>query len=596
MPREICPHCNMEVEFAYGKNVPCPECREKVNVFDDEHPLETTTVDRGSRVSTPSDYTPRETKRHEGRPGSTPPAHGGITYKQIGGLDDVIFQLDLMINGAKAYPDLWRRMGRKKARGILLIGPPGCGKTLLAQALANETGKKSCLVQGAEIKGWRQGASEQNLISAYESVRPNGILIIDEIDSIGGKREKMVNETNTSVVGTLLSIVDGAKYKDDVIIIGTTNRPYMLDDGLRRPGRFDAEINILPPDINGRIQVFSIHTAGMPLAHDINIEELARQAHGFTGADIAGACSQISRQMFETGVRRIRAGDPQNRIIKDMEISQKEFSKVIEDTLPSMLRENHVEVSTVQWQDIGGLANIKQELQDMVSLPLLYAQHIKTMKLRQPKGMLLYGAPGCGKTLIAKAMAYESGYNFIAVNGPALLTKWIGDAEEGIRDAFYKARLSKPCIIFFDELDAIAPVRGKSDVMDRVVGQLLSEMDGVSPTEHVFVMGTTNRLDLIDPALLRPGRFDLPFEVPKPDKNARGEIIAIHLREVPVRNVHIDELTQPTDGFTGADLEWMCTLAKKRALKRCIASKNQPLEIIHDDLLHGIQEVKERNQ
>lgn len=599
MPREICPHCNLEVEFAFGKWMPCPECGRKLNVFDDEHPLNPITVDRGSRISTLSDHTSRKTDQREERAQNTTPTHG-ITYKNIGGLDDTIFELDLMVNGSKTYPDIWKKLGSKKIRGILLSGPPGGGKTLLAQALANETGRKSCLVQGSEIKDWKQGASETNLRNAYKSVQPNGILIIDELDAIAGNRAQMVNEINISVVGTLLSLLDGAKDKDNVIIIGTTNRPYMLDSALRRTGRFDIEIKVLPPDLKGRIQIFSIHTAGMPLGNDIDIESLARRAHGFNGADIAGACNRISQRILETSVKRIRAGHPQDLIVKDIEISQKEFYQIIEATVPSLLRENYVEVSNVGWDDIGGLANIKRQFQDMIELPVTYGHEMETLKLRQPKGALLHGEPGCGKTLIAKAMAHESGYNILVVNGPALMNQWVGRTEEAIRDLFWKASLAKPCIIFFDEVEAIAPKRGKSlgnDVTDRAVSQLLSEMDGASLIEGVVVMAASNRRDLIDPALLRPGRLDLLFEVPKPDLRARGEIIAIHLKDVPTRGIRITQLRKLTDGLSGADLEWTCTLAKKNALNRYIESqKRESLEVTHEDLLYGIHEVRERNK
>lgn len=283
MPKEICPYCNQEIELPYGRNIPCPQCGEKMNVFDDEHPLEKKPVDSGYRVSSLSEHTPRKAELHEGRAGNIAPT-SGITYKQIGGLDETITELDLIVNGSRKYPGLWKHLGRKRTRGILLSGPPGCGKTLLAQAIANEAGRKVCLVQGAEIKGWRQGASEGNLVSAYESVRPNGILIIDEVDAFGGKRENMVNETNTSIVSTFCSILDGAKYRDEVIIIATTNKPHMLDNALRRPGRFDVEVYIPPPDATGRNQIFMIHTTGMPLARDVDLAVLAKQAHGFTGS------------------------------------------------------------------------------------------------------------------------------------------------------------------------------------------------------------------------------------------------------------------------------------------------------------------------
>lgn len=597
MPREKCPYCDKKVTFPYGRNVPCPQCGEKVNVFDDEHPLERKPIDGGYRVSSLTEHTPRTTELHEGRPGNLAPS-SGITYKHIGGLDEVVTELDLMVNGSRKYPELWKHLGHKSTRGILLSGPPGCGKTLLAQAIANETGRKVCLVQGAEIKGWRQGASEGNLVSAFESVQPNGILIIDEVDAIGGKREQMVNETNTSIVSTLCSLLDGAKHKDGVIVIGTTNRPHMIDNALRRPGRFDVEIYILPPDVVGRAQIFTIHTAGMPLANDVELTTLAKRAHGFTGADIAGTCAHANQQLLKRAVEKIRKGTPREDLIKDLVVTQTEFCQIIDDTIPSLLRESYIEVSKMSWEKIGGLDEIKQEFQKMVIWPLQYKKEMQKLHLRQPKGILLYGPPGCGKTLIAKAMAHEREYNFLTVNGPALLSKWVGSTEEAIRDLFWKARMVKPCIIFFDEIEAIAPVRGRAvggEVTDRAVSQLLAEIDGTSAIQDVFIMAATNRPDLVDPALLRPGRLDLQFEVPLPDKTVRKKIFEIHLHEAPLGSVNFDQLVELSDGFSGAEIEWTCTTAKKRALECYITSKNKSqLAIAHNDLVSAIQEISKR--
>lgn len=598
MPRETCPHCNETVELPYGRNIPCPQCGQEVNVFDDEHPLERKPVDSGYRVSSLAEHMPRRIELHEGRAGNLTLA-SVIAYKQIGGLDNVIAELDLLVNGAKKYPELWKRLGQKPIRGILMSGPPGCGKTLLAQALANETGRKVCLVQGAEIKGWKQGSSESNLTSAYQSVRPNGILIIDEIDAIAGKREHMVNETNVSIVGTLCSILDGAKYKDEVTVIGTTNKPHMLDNALRRPGRFDVEIQFSPPDADGRVQIFAIHTASMPLAQDVNLEVLAKRAHGFTGADIAGVCAAMNQQLLKRAVEKLKKGTAQEKIARELIVTQEEFCQRIDDTIPSLLRENHIEISKVSWDEIGGLDETKQELQRIVIWPLQYKKEMRTLKLRQPKGILLYGPPGCGKTLIGKAMAHESEYNFLAVSGPALLSKWVGSTEEAIRDLFWKARQARPCIIFFDEIEAIAPVRGRtlgSDVTDRAVSQLLAEIDGVSATQDIFVMATTNRPDLVDPALLRPGRLDLQFEIHLPDKHARRKIFEIHLRESPCENLNLDQLAQLTDGFSGADIEWTSATAKKIALEQYIVSKNnkKKLTITNDNMVDAIHGVSKR--
>lgn len=556
-------------------------------------------IERGCRIGSLSDYIPRASELHEGNAGNIAPSNG-VTYKHIGGLNEVVTEIDLIVNGSRKYPELWKHLGRKSTRGILLSGPPGCGKTLLAQAIANETGRKVCLVQGAEIKGWRQGASEGNLVSAFESVRPSGILIIDEIDAIGGKREQMVNETNTSIVSTLCSLLDGAKNKDNVIVIATTNKPHMLDSALRRPGRFDVEIYIPPPDAAGRTQIFAIHIAGIPLVQDFDIEALAKRSHGFTGADIAGACAHVNQQLLKRAVEKIGKGTPQKEIIKNLVITQAEFCQIIDDTVPSLLRESYIEVSKIGWEDIGGLDEIKQELQRILTWPLRYNAEMQQLRLRQPKGILLYGPPGCGKTLIAKAMAHESEYNFLTVNGPALLSKWVGSTEEAIRDLFWKARMAKPCVIFFDEIEAIAPVRGRtlgSDVMDRAVSQLLAEIDGASAMQDVFVMAATNRPDIVDPALLRPGRLDLQFKVPLPAKDSRRKIFEIHLCEAPQGSVNLDQLVELANGFSGAEIEWTCATAKKRALERYIMSKRgkkSQLALTHDDLVGAIQEVNKR--
>ncbi|MEK9195333.1 MAG: AAA family ATPase [Patescibacteria group bacterium] len=599
MPREVCPHCEKEVELPYGKNIPCPNCGKNVSVFDDDHPLERKSVDSAYHIGSLAEYAPRRRELHEGQAGNSAPA-SGITYQDIGALGNIIAELDLLVNGSRKFPELWKHLGRKQIRGVLLSGPPGCGKTLVAQAVANETQRKVCLIQGSEIKGWRQGASEGNLISAYQSVRPKGILIIDEIDAIGGKREQMVNETNVSIVGTLCSLLDGAKYKDDVVIIATTNKPHTLDNALRRPGRFDVEMQVFPPDAKGREEIFEIHTKSMPLAHDVDLQSLAKRAHGFSGADIAGACASINQRLLKRAVEKIQTGTAQKQIIENLVITQDEFYQVIDDTIPSLLRENYLEVSKIHWKDIGGLDEIKSELQQVVMWPLQYKDEMQKLKLRQPKGLLLYGPPGCGKTMIAKAMARESECNFLAINGPALISKWIGSTEEAIRDLFWKARMAKPCIIFFDEIEAIAPVRGRSagnEVTDRAVSQLLAEIDGVSAIHGIFVMAATNRADLVDPALLRPGRLDLQFTVPLPDKTARKKIFEIHLREVPLKNINIDWLVELTDGFSGADIEWTCTVAKKRVLEKYIASRTKTKKnmiVTQDELMSAIQENNKR--
>lgn len=600
---ETCPYCTEEILVPYGYNIPCPKCGGAITVFDPEkrqQEQQKSPIEKGFRITSLDQspgtiYQERGSRLQEGKTGSTL-VEGGISYKDIGGLDETIVELDLTVNGAYKYPELWEHLGRKRTRGVLLSGPPGCGKSLLAQAVANESGRKVGLIQGAEIKGWRQGASEGNLISAYDSVKPNGILIIDEIDAIAGKREQMVNETNVSIVNTLCSILDGAKRQDNVTFIGTTNKPQMLDSALRRPGRLDIEVTIPLPDSHGRQQIFEIHTRGMPLGEDVDLETLSQQAHGFTGADIAGVCARLNQKLLKKAVSSLNEGIPQEEIIKSLFLAQQDISQVIAETVPSLLRESYIEVSTVTWEDVGGLENIKEELQRIIIWPLKYKDLVRQLNYRQPRGVLLYGPPGCGKTLLAKAMAGETEYNFLTVNGPALLSKWVGSTEEAIRDLFTKARQASPCVIFFDEIESVAPIRGTStgnDVMDRAVSQLLSEIDGAQTLSDVFIIAATNRPDLVDPALLRPGRLDLQVEIPLPDKITRKEIFEIHLCGVPLKEVNLDHLAEITEGYSGAEIELSCQTAKKLLLEDCISRGADPF-LTPEYLTKSVEEIAKR--
>lgn len=612
MPTLQCPHCNTEVTLSYGKRIPCTACGRSLNVTDngtgdekiDYLPDEKREViTTGSSTSTLADAPPRSERRYNPpSPGSNRSSDSSsiprVTYRDIGGMDDIITKLDLLVNGATRYPKVWKHLGEKPIRCILLSGPPGCGKTLLAQALANAGNRKCNIIQGSETNGWRVGDSEQNLIREYQKVAPNGILIMDEIDAIGQKREKMNNETSHMVIATLLSILDGAKYRDNVIIIATTNKPDLMDAALRRPGRFDEEMYIPPPNIEGRKHIFAIHARGMPLAKDVDLGELAEKAHGFTGADIMGACSGVSHELLSIASKELEQGKAQDEVISKLFATRQRFLDKIGSTIPSVLREGFVPVSGIRWSQVGGLQEVKKELQRLIEWPMKYASEMKQLHLRQPKGMLLYGQPGCGKTLIAKALAGESGCNLLAIKGPALLNQMLGGTEAAIRNLFEKARQAAPCIIFLDEIDAIAPVRGtstSSDALDRAVSQLLAELDGVQTLSDVFVLAATNRPELVDPALRREGRLDLQYEVPPPDEHARKEIFAIHLDGVTISGITVKKLAELTPDHTGTKIEWLCRTAKKYTLQRFITSGGtETLCITRADFMKALDEVNTR--
>lgn len=597
--KEICLYCNEEIEVPYGYDISCPKCGGKHNVFDPEK--RKYDVSRGYRArSLEDDHQPSCTQFHEGRAGSAL-SRTEVSYEDVGGLDEIIEELDILINGPTRYPALWKNLGSKQPRGVLLTGPSGCGKTLLIKALARTSGRKMVLVQGAEVKGWRVGDSENNLIRAYENAQPNGIFVLDEIDAIGGKRDEMINSTEASIVATLCSLLDGAKHKDNVIILATTNRPYALDPALRRPGRFDLEIEILPPTQEGRKKIFEIHTKGMQLAKDIDLEELARHAHGFTGADIAGACSALNQKVLKNCARKLREGVPEEEVVKMTTLQREDFLTIIDETTPSLLRSFASEVSAARWDDIGGFKDVKEQLQQMVVWPMKYRSLMEKLHMRLPKGMLLYGPPGCGKTLLARAVAGEIDYNFIAVKGPSLLRRWVGESEGGIRELFLRARMARPCILFIDELESIVPIRGQgvdSGVTDRVVSQILTEIDGVLALRDVFIIGATNRKDMIDLAFLRAGRIDLEYEISFPDEAARKDIFSIHLRDVPTGEIDFQELAERSLKKSGADIEWICATAKKFAAERCIRANQSEddVEVTQDDLLRAIKEVSNHNK
>ncbi len=501
-----------------------------------------------------------------------------VTYEDIGGLKHVIQRIRELVELPLRHPELFRRLGIEPPKGILLYGPPGCGKTLLAKAVANESEAYFIAINGPEIMSKFYGESEQRLREIFEQAKKNApaIIFIDEIDAIAPKRDEVVGEVERRVVAQLLALMDGLESRGDVIVIAATNRPNALDPALRRPGRFDREIEIPLPDKQGRLEILQIHTRGMPLARDVDLVKLAEITHGYTGADLAALVREAALHALRRYLPKINLEeeDIPIEVLENMEVRMEDFLAAYKEIVPSGLREIYVEIPEVSWDDIGGLEEIKQELRQTVEWPMKNPEMFKRIGIKPPRGILLFGPPGTGKTLLAKAVATESGANFIAVRGPEILSKWVGESEKAVREIFRKARMYAPVVIFFDEIDAIAPARGFSAdtrVTERIVSQLLTEMDGISRIENVVVIGATNRPDILDPALLRPGRFDKIIYVPPPDANARLEILKIHTRYMPLaEDVDLYDIAQRTEGYSGADLEALVREAAMRALKEDI--------------------------
>ena len=509
-----------------------------------------------------------------------------ITYEDIGGLGDAVGRVREMIELPLRHPELFKRLGVEAPKGVLLHGPPGTGKTLLAKAVANETNASFYTIGGPEIMSKYYGESEERLRNVFDQAEKNApsIIFIDEIDSIAPKREEVTGEVERRIVAQLLSLMDGMSARGKVVVIGATNRVNAVDPALRRPGRFDREIEIGVPDRNGRLEILQIHTRGMPLAKDVNLEKLADISHGFVGADL----QSLSK---EAGIRALRRVLPEIDLssqsipvetLRKIIVTMQDYLDVINEMEPSAMREVFVEVPDVKWDDIGGLLSIKQELQEAVEWPLKYQRVFTYADATPPKGILLYGPPGTGKTLIAKAAANESEANFISIKGPELLSKWVGESEKGVREVFRKARQAAPCIIFFDEIDAIAPRRGgelggDSHVTERLISQLLTELDGLEILTNVIVIAATNRPDIIDPALLRPGRFDRLLYVPPPDMNSRLQIIKIHTKKKPLaENISVEQLARETEGYTGADIASLASAAVMLALREHVSRYEEP--------------------
>lgn len=503
-----------------------------------------------------------------------------VGYDDIGGVRKQLAQIKEMVELPLRHPQLFKSIGIKPPRGILLFGPPGTGKTLIARAVANETGAFFFLLNGPEIMSKLAGESESNLRKAFEECEKNSpaILFIDEIDAIAPKREKTHGEVERRIVSQLLTLMDGLKQRTHVVVIAATNRPNSIDPALRRFGRFDREIDIGIPDAIGRLEVLRIHTKNMKLNDDVDLEQIANECHGYVGADLASLCSEAALQQIREKMDLIDLEDEtiDAEILNSLAVTMENFRFAMSKNSPSALRETVVETPNIDWTDIGGLENVKQELQELVQYPVEHPEKYLKFGMQPSRGVLFYGPPGCGKTLLAKAIAHECQANFISIKGPELLTMWFGESEANVRDVFDKARAAAPCVLFFDELDSIAKARGGSvgdagGAADRVINQILTEMDGMGSKKNVFIIGATNRPDIIDSAILRPGRLDQLIYIPLPDEASRNQIFKANLRKTPVsKDVDLTFLAKSTVGFSGADITEICQRACKLAIRESI--------------------------
>ena len=526
-----------------------------------------------------------------------------ISYEDIGGLKNKVQKVREMIELPLRHPEIFERIGIEAPKGVLLHGPPGTGKTLLAKAVANETNANFYSIGGPEIISKFYGESEERLREIFKQAEQNApsIIFIDEIDSIAPKREEVSGDVEKRVVSQLLTLMDGISSRGKIVVIGATNRPNALDPALRRPGRFDREIEIGIPDEQGRLDILLIHTRGMPLTQDVSLESIAKVTHGFVGADL----ESLSKEAAMRSLRRVlpeinlEQSNIPAEILNRIKVTKQDFDEVLRDVQPSAMREVLVQRPNVRWEDIGGLQQIKEELAEAIEWPLKHADLFTEADVKPPKGILLYGPPGTGKTMIAKAVSATSEANFISIKGPELISKWVGESEKGVREVFRKARQAAPCIIFFDELDAIAPHRGSegdAHVTERVISQMLTELDGLEDLKGVVVIGATNRPDMIDEALLRPGRFDRILEVPLPDKDSRKQIFQIHTRKKPLdTTIDLDRLVQMTDGMTGADIAAIVNAAAMTAIKEHVRQKGSKLKISMKHFEAAFDKVRKRD-
>ena len=508
-----------------------------------------------------------------------------VSYEDIGGLGDEVAKVREMIELPLRHPELFDRLGVEAPKGVLLHGPPGTGKTLLAKAVASETNANFHAISGPEIMSKFYGQSEENLREIFTQAQENApsIIFIDEIDSIAPKRDEVTGEVERRVVAQLLSLMDGLQARGKVVVIGATNRPNSLDPAIRRPGRFDREIEIGIPDRDGRLEVLQVHARNVPLAKDVDLKELAGITHGYVGADLAALVKEAAMRSLRRALPSIdlEVDEIPVEVLRRLEVTREDFLQAFREMEPSTLREVLIERPSVHWDEIGGLEDAKQELREAVEWPLKYAKLFTHAGAKAPKGVLLYGPPGTGKTLLAKAVATEAEANFISVKGPEFLSKWVGESERAVRETFRKAKAAAPCIVFFDEVDAVTPQRGMgadSHVTERVISQVLTEMDGLEELHNVTVVAATNRPDMVDPALLRPGRFDRLVYIPPPDLEARRSIVAIHAKGKPLApEVDLDDIAKRTEDYTGAEIAAVCNEASMLAIRDFVAAGG-PLE------------------